>query len=72
MKFAWGAYPDQKVVLTEKSSKAISERKGHLGTREKSTVTYRKTYHYERLGYRDQPEQADVVMECIEYLLTAP
>jgi hypothetical protein len=72
MKFARGAYPDQKIVLTEKSSKVISEQKGHLGTREKSMVTHRKTYHYERIGYRDSPEEADVVMDCIEYLLTAP
>jgi hypothetical protein len=72
MKFANGAYPDQKIVLTEKSSKAISEQKGHIGRREKSTVTYRKTYRYERIGYRDEPEQADIVMECIEHMVTAP
>jgi hypothetical protein len=72
MKFASGAYPDQKIVLTEKTSKTVFEQKGHLGTREKSTVTHRKTYHYERIGYRDSPEQADVVMDCIEYTLTAP
>jgi hypothetical protein len=72
MKFTWSAYPEQKIVLTEKSSKAISERKGHVGTREKSTVTYKKTYHYERIGYRDEPEAVDVAMECIEYMLTAP
>ena len=72
MKFASGIYPDQKVLLTEKSSKTISRQTGHLGTREKSTVTYRKTYRYERIGYRDEPEQADVTMKCIEYMLTAP
>src|SRR5262245_50819342 len=36
MNFARAAYPDQKVVLTEKSSKAISTQTGHVGTREKS------------------------------------
>ncbi len=72
MKFARGAYPDQKIVLTEKSSKVISEQKGHLGTREKSTVRSRKTYHYQRIGYGDTPQEADVAMECIEYILTAP
>jgi hypothetical protein len=71
MKFARGAYPDQKIVLTEKSSKKISEQNGHVGTREKTTTNFRKTYHYQRLGWTDSPE-ADIVMECIEYMLTAP
>ncbi len=71
MNFTWSAYPKQKIVLTEKSSKAISEQKGHVGTRQKSTVTYRKTYHYERIGYGDKTEAAAVAMECIEYMLTA-
>jgi hypothetical protein len=71
MKFARGAYPDQKIVLTEKSSKVISTQKGHVGTRETSTVTSRKTYHYQRLGWPDSPE-ADIAMACIEYMRTAP
>ncbi len=71
MKFARGAYPDQQIVLTEKSSRTTSVQKGHAGTREKSTTTSIKTYHYQRLGWRDSPE-ADITMECIEYLLTAP
>ena len=71
MKFARGAYPDQKIVLTEKSSKKISEQNGHVGTREKTTTNFRKTYRYQRLGWPDSPE-ADIVMECIEYQLTAP
>jgi hypothetical protein len=71
MKFARGAYPDQRIVLTEKSSKKISERRGNVGTREKTTTTFTKTYHYERLGRTDKPE-ADIVMQCIEYQLTAP
>jgi hypothetical protein len=71
MKFARGAYPDQKIVLTEKSSKKISEQNGHVGTREKTTTNFRKTYHYQRLGWTGSPE-ADIVMECIEYMLTAP
>jgi hypothetical protein len=72
MKFARGAYPDQKVVLTEKSSKKISQSNGHIGTREKSLTMTRKTYHYERLGHREQPETADIVMDCLEYEVTAP
>jgi hypothetical protein len=71
MKFARGAYPDQKIVLIEKSSKKISEQKGHVGSREKTTTTFSKTYHYERLGWTGKPE-ADIVMRCIEYQLTAP
>jgi hypothetical protein len=71
MKFARGAYPDQKIVLTEKSSKKISEQKGHVGSREKTTTTFSKTYHYERLGWTGKPE-VDIVMKCIEYQLTAP
>ena len=71
MKFARGAWPGQKIVLTEKSSKMIATRTGHVGTREKSTVTSRKTYHYQRLGWTDAPE-GDVAMECIEYMLSAP
>jgi hypothetical protein len=72
MKFSRGAYPDQKIVLTEKSSKTISEQNGHLGTREKSTVMSRRLYHYERLGRDNGPLSADLTMDCIEYMLTAP
>ena len=71
MKFARGAYPDQKIVLTEKSSKKMSEQKGRVGTRDKVTTTFAKTYHYQRLGWPGSPE-ADIAMECIEYILTAP
>ena len=71
MKFMRAAYPDQKIVLSEKSSKQISQTKGHAGTREKSTTTYRKIYHYQRLGWSDSPE-ADIAVDCIEYMLTAP
>jgi hypothetical protein len=72
MKFTNTIYPNQKIVLTEKSKKIIAQQNGHVGTREKSTVTWRKTYHYERIGYRDATETADIAMECIEYMLTAP
>ena len=71
MKFTSGAYPDQKIVLTEKSSKKVSQQNGHVGSREESTAILRKTYRYQRLGWSDSPE-FDIVMECIEYMLTAP
>jgi hypothetical protein len=72
MKFARGAYPDQKIVLTQKSSKTISTQKGHVGTREKSTTTLRNTYHFVWTGWSDAPVEVDLVMDCIEYELTAP
>lgn len=72
MKFARGAYPDQKIVLTEKSSKKISEKTGHVGTRERSVVTTRKAYRYQHLYPDGTPDEADITMDCIEYELTAP
>ena len=72
MKFARGAFPDQKVVLTEKSSKKISEQTGNVGSREKSTVISRKIYHYQRLGWTGGKLEADIAMDCIEYSLSAP
>jgi hypothetical protein len=72
MKFARGAYPDHKIVLTQTSSKTISTQKGHVGTREKSTTTLRKAYHFVWTGWSDEPVEVDLVMDCIEYELTAP
>jgi len=72
MKFARGAYPDQKIVLTEKSSKTISTERGNVGTREKTTTISRKTYHLVWTGWRDEPVEVDLAMDCIEYELTAP
>ncbi len=70
MKFSRGAYPDQQVVLTEKSSKVISQREGNVGPRGTTTTLLRKTYRFQRLGWTESPD-AEVTMECIEYLLTA-
>jgi hypothetical protein len=72
MKFSRGAFPDQKIELIEKASKTISEAHGNVGTREKSTVISKKTYHFTRYGYADQPTQADIAMDCIEYEMSAP
>ena len=72
MKFARGAFPDQQIVLTEKSSKKISEQTGHVGTREQTTELTRKVYHYKRLGWEDGKLDADIAMDCIEYNLSAP
>ena len=72
MKFARGAFPDQKIELTEKSSKKISEQNGHVGSRDTSSVISRKAYHFTRFGWADQPIQADITMDCIEYQMSAP
>ena len=71
MKFARGGYPEQQIILTEKSSKKISERKGSIGTRDTVTTQFTKTYHYQRLGWSGSPE-GDIAMECIEYQRSAP
>jgi hypothetical protein len=72
MKFARAAFPDQQIVLTETSSKRLSQQNGHVGTREKSTEMSRKIYHYKRLGWENGKLEADITMDCIEYMLTAP
>jgi hypothetical protein len=72
MKFARGAFPDQQIVLTETSSKKISEETGHVGSRERTTELSRKVYHYKRLGWEDGKLEADITMDCIEYTLSAP
>ena len=72
MKFARGAFPDQKIELSEKSSKKISEQNGHVGARETSTRASKKTYHFIRFGWADQPIEADIAMDCIEYQMSAP
>jgi hypothetical protein len=70
--FTRTAYPDQKIVLTEKSKKTISERHGHLGTRETSTGHYRIIYRYKRTGWQFDLPEADIVMDCVEKEITAP
>ena len=70
--FTRTAYPDQKVVLTEKSRKTISEKKGHLGSRETYTGRLKITYHYQRKGWQFDLPEADIVMDCIETHITAP
>ena len=72
MKFARAALPDQQIVLTETSSRMVSRQNGHVGTREKSTEMSRKVYHYKRLGWENGKLEADITMDCIEYMLTAP
>jgi hypothetical protein len=70
--FVRGAYPDQKIVLTEKSTKVISKQNGHLGSRETFTSRYRTTYRYQRLGWEYDIGEADITMDCFEKQITAP
>jgi hypothetical protein len=72
MKFARAGYPDQTILLTEKSSKEISKQSGHLGSRETFTARYRKAYHYQRKGWQFDLPEADIVMDCFETHITAP
>jgi hypothetical protein len=65
-------FGDGTIVLTQKSSKLISRENGHVGTREKSFETYRRTYHIVKNGDPDKDIDADITMRCMYYLLTAP
>lgn len=67
-----GAYPDQKVTLTELSSRKTSERSGRLGTREETTTTFRKRYRLVRTGGPQESPPRDIEMDCVDYQLTAP
>jgi hypothetical protein len=71
MEFMRGAYPNQKVTLTEKSSRKTSERNGHVGTREESTTTFKKLYRFVRAGGPASLPR-DIEMDCVDYMLTAP
>ena len=71
MSFTRTAYPDQKIVLTEKSRKTISQVKGHIGTRETYTGRFRITYHYKRAGWQFELPEADIAMDCFEKQITA-
>ncbi len=64
-------HPDQKLTLTEKSSKAISDvHDKALGPRSAQTTTYAKVYHYvSDFGYLGP---FDVKMDCMNYELSAP
>lgn len=64
--------PDQKLTLTEKSSKTISDVRRPAGSapRYVQTTTYAKVYRYvSDFGFMGP---FDVKMECINYQLSAP
>lgn len=64
-------HSDQKLTLTEKSSKTISDvREKSLGPRLAQTTTYTKHYQYvSDFGYLGP---FDIKMDCINYELSAP
>ena len=65
-------HPDQKLTLTEKSSKTISDVRRRAGNqpRFEQTTVYTKLYHYvSDFGYLGP---FDVKMDCINYELSAP
>ena len=72
MKFQDGAFQNRELTLTEKSSKVISQEVGKVGTRDREKTIMRKTYHLDRPGPWDERIQGDIVMDCINYVLTAP
>lgn len=65
-------HPDQKLTLSEKSSKTISDVRRRAGEqpRFEQTTVYTKVYHYvSDFGYLGP---FDVKMDCINYVLSAP
>jgi hypothetical protein len=57
---------EQKLVLTELSSRQISNRKGRVGPRDEITTLFKKDYRYALDG---EPART-ITMDCIEYTLT--
>ncbi len=66
MTFAKTEKPDQKVTLTEKSSRRVSHHFHIVCGRDETNDIYRKVYRYEREG---EPAR-DIKMECAEYQLS--
>jgi hypothetical protein len=71
MEFTSSAYEGQKIILTEKRSEKLSEKSGHVGSRQETTQILRKTYNVKQISPRELPE-GDSVMDCVDYQLTAP
>ena len=57
---------DLKVVLTEKSSRTISDRTRRVGPRDEIITIMKKQYSYVR--GKDAPRM--IAMDCMEYMLT--
>jgi hypothetical protein len=65
-------HPDQKLTLTETSSKTISDAHGPAGRqpRTEQTTNYRKVYRWVSNGIYEGPY--DITMDCVNYELSAP
>jgi len=65
-------HPDQKLTLTETSSKTISDVHGPAGRQPRSeqTTAYRKVYRWVSNGIYEGPY--DIAMDCVNYELSAP
>ncbi len=72
MAFTSLEHPDQKLTLTEKSSKTLSDVRERAGSQPRyaQTTTYSKVYHYvSDFGFAGP---FDVKMDCMSYELSAP
>jgi hypothetical protein len=72
MVFTRDDYPDQKLTLTETSSKTISDVHGPAGSQPRSeqTTIYRKVYRWVSDSIYAGPY--DIKMDCVNYELSAP
>ena len=65
-------HPDEKLTLTETSSRMVSNVQGPAGRQPRSeqVITYRKVYRWVSDGIYQGPY--DVEMDCVNYELSAP
>ena len=72
MVFTRDDHPDEKLTLTETSSKTISDVHGPAGSQPRSeqTTTYSKVYRWVSDGIYQGPY--DIKMDCVNYELSAP
>ena len=57
---------DEKLTLTEKSSRITSKKRGRAGPRDEETISFRKVYRFELTDEKPQ----SVTMQCMEYTLS--
>jgi len=73
MVFTRGDHSDEKLTLTETSSKTISDVHHPAGSqlpRSSQTTNYRKVYHWVSNSIYEGPY--DITMDCVNYELSAP
>jgi hypothetical protein len=57
---------DEKLTLTEKSSRITSKKSGRAGPRDEETIQFRKVYRFELTDEKPR----NVTMQCMEYTLS--